>query len=451
MKRTLGFIVTTGLLIAGGLVAVQAAQAAPGGPAKPEKVTICHRTHSVTNPYRMITVAKTAVNGPLNTYTLPNSNPGTVYSNDGGDHAGYLHNGYQKQGNNYVPKYPVNPKVFTPSPSANYLAYDGTSHPASDFAGYAGANKVWQDIIPPFSVDVAKGALKVGSYNGLNWSAEGQAIYFGTGSGFGLCKKMSAKEFYDSEVASGQPSADVLKEIRDQKADEDRGLQPNKPSDIPNEAPIPAGPTPPSELTDGSITQAIGGKVWYDDNHNGVQDNGELPAVGVSIDLADPTASVGVQVMRDFTHFHPSRINAAGFAAAVAPVTITATTDSTGTFFFENVPEGEWSVVVVTPSGYTYTYDSAGASDGSAPTMVPAGSVGYMWAGLISSSSSWTPPTYFSGTYPSTSSTSTTLSNTGISASPWMTISALALIAAGIVVGFITRASRGGVKRHKRS
>lgn len=65
MPRASRFTVTT---LAGGTTlallavlagAAPAALSAPGG----SKVTICHRTHSVTNPYRMITVNANAADG----------------------------------------------------------------------------------------------------------------------------------------------------------------------------------------------------------------------------------------------------------------------------------------------------------------------------------------------------------------------------------------------------
>ncbi len=79
----------------------------------PNKVTICHRTNSAQNPYRQITVSHSAVDGQGN--------------NDHSHHTG---------------------PVFNP-------------------AVHNQQNRGWGDIIPPVE----------GVTAGLNWNAEGQAIY----------------------------------------------------------------------------------------------------------------------------------------------------------------------------------------------------------------------------------------------------------------------------------
>ena len=91
-------------------------------PPKPPKVTICHRTNAVKNPYRMITVAQSAVDG--------------VAGNSGQkpDHYG------EHQG-----------PIATSEAVAQALKDSKTK---------------WGDIIPP--VD--------GFHSGYNWTAEGQAI-----------------------------------------------------------------------------------------------------------------------------------------------------------------------------------------------------------------------------------------------------------------------------------
>ena len=160
-----------GVLVACGVVAA-AAWAVPGGgdvaEAASAKITICHRTHSTTNPYRRITVAQNAVqNGRHGGHTLPNG-------------------------------------------SSNPPVYDSTFT-------YVSNNKYWGDIIP--------GGDAAGlPYNGsnpvaLNWTTPGKAVFFGS-----LCGAMTPTEFYDAEVAAGQLPAAILADLNAQSANEDAAL-----------------------------------------------------------------------------------------------------------------------------------------------------------------------------------------------------------------------------------
>ena len=104
----------------------------------PHKATICHRTNSETNPYVVITVDYSAID-----------------SNGNNDH---MH------------------------------------HTGDDIVWYAGAKadgKKWGDIIPP--VD--------GVTAGLNWTAEGQAIYDnGCKAGGGEAECVPASAYTDAEL-----------------------------------------------------------------------------------------------------------------------------------------------------------------------------------------------------------------------------------------------------------
>lgn len=385
MKRIIAIL---GAVTLGGSLTMFGVQGAFAAPPQPQKVTICHRTHSVTNPYRMITVSKSSLDGPLNP-----RNP-SLPTQTSGNHAGYVHNGYDGNGVDQFPVADGYPNVFTPG--TNY------SNPKK---------KVWEDIIPPFTVSSTTGGLIAGSYAGMNWTTDGKAIYFGLGTvggqaAYGLCKKMTAKEFAQSEKEAFEEAHEedpeildpddnktpeeideiiddeIIDDLKDQDADEDDGIDLDNitdPDNLPDEVTPPDGPNPPGELID--LTQAIGGRVWYDDNDNGVQDPGEENAPDVQVELYDPSGDVGSQSIAMSTGRVSTLQTASIFAAGTA--TITTKTNSVGSFFFFNVPEGEWQVYVRAPSGYRFTYDSAGTSDGVAPTYVPPGGVGYMWAGLV--------------------------------------------------------------------
>lgn len=364
-------IVLVGVLIAGLSAVFMPSGAANATPrVKPDKVTICHRTHSVTNPYRKITVAKSSVDGDLNIRSRGNGN------NANGDHAGTTHNPLDLVQNG------SSRKVFDPTYT------------------YPNNAKKWQDIIPAFTVDENSGTV---TYSGLNWDAAGKAIYFGTGSFYGLCKKMSAKDYLNSEVAAGQSASNVLADLREQASEEDSGIDLSTTDGLRNLLTEPTGPRPPANVQNpdlnsntvtpfDSLTQSIAGVVWYDDNHNGIQDGTETIAPGVTVKLLDPsgnpytTTPAFKKLQKQQTRFRlASNITA-------LPVTYsgTLTTDSNGAFVFPSVPEGLWTVSFVAPSGFTFTYDAYGSADGATQPIVPEGGAGFTWAGLISSSTSWT-------------------------------------------------------------
>ena len=323
-----------------------------------EKVTICHRTHATTNPYRQITVSMSSIIGN---------------GNSGNGHGGVNHN----------PHYTGKP-VFDPT----------FTYPANQ--------KQWQDIIPPFNYVPANG--NPGSFAGLNWDAVGQAIYYGyTLNGVdysGLCGKMSARDFYELETAAGRadnPNAnngalnqidnDAMQDVKDQNAEEDGNItSANSLNDLPDPAQRPRGAKVPDRVrqlqeeldttNNGQVTltQAIAGVVWYDDDEDGEQDLSENMVESVEISLLDPTTGTAYtrsRAARSLFNFQNT-------------ATYTVTTDANGYFMMPDIPEGEWTVIVTTPDGYTYTYDSNGTADGQMPgTYVPAGGVGFASAGIV--------------------------------------------------------------------
>jgi hypothetical protein len=103
------------------------------------KVTICHRTHSASNPYVIITVDEAAIN-----------------SDGGSDHQSH------NEGN--APN-------ATMIPGATETT-GGAVGSIADAMALKDAGLWWSDVIPPFYENGDPG-----DWNSLNWDATGQAIF----------------------------------------------------------------------------------------------------------------------------------------------------------------------------------------------------------------------------------------------------------------------------------
>jgi hypothetical protein len=131
--RRLSWLVVAGLTTAA-LVAPSSASATQPGKDGEHKVTICHRTNSVTNPYVVITVDYSGADG------------GLVHDNGNGDHTNHL---------GPVFDFDADPDVAYPPP------HNGDQ---------------WGDIIPAFSWPGDEHHAG-GSFPGLNWDDAGQVIW----------------------------------------------------------------------------------------------------------------------------------------------------------------------------------------------------------------------------------------------------------------------------------
>jgi hypothetical protein len=96
------------------------------------------------------------------------------------------------------------------------------------------------------------------------------------------------------------------------------------------------------QVGDGSGQTMVSGKVFHDENHDGVRNGGEGPLVGWEVRLVTPTSS------------------------------IVTTTDTNGCYFFHNVGAGNYSVELVVQSGWTATTPTSRAVEvcGCAPSEV---------------------------------------------------------------------------------
>ncbi len=82
-------------------------------------------------------------------------------------------------------------------------------------------------------------------------------------------------------------------------------------------------------------TGSIGDRIWYDNNENGIQDNGETGVANVDVKLFNCN-----DVLIDATQ-----------------------TDNNGNYLFNDVPAGNYKVEFVLPSGYVFTTKDAGSDD----------------------------------------------------------------------------------------
>lgn len=478
-------IFTAATVIALGLIVIpqQSADAAPRARAANPKVTICHRTHATTNPYRKITVSANAVDGELNSPTTP------AGGETSGDHAGTVHNGYLNGSGN-------NPNYV--DPNTHYILLGSTQVRVFDPTyTYAPNNKVWEDIIPPFTVTRTQGQTTTTyKFPGLNWNAIGQAIYYGTTYNnvdySGLCNETGAREYaqaeYDSWLADNPsaPNANgkkqaIVQDLRDQEAEGDNLTGGSNFDNLPTKAQKPKGPNKPSRFNTlqsnlntnntnnpNSIKQALAGVVWKDMNRNGIQDAGEETFSNVAITIKDPVTgeeltspNLGLTSGTDYSLVSFSSRVANPKSFVFAPFsgkatfrstvsTYTITTDSNGYFQVPYLPDGEWQVVVTTPDGWSYTYDSSGLSDGDMPgTIVPVGGVGFAWAGLVytgtagstvNSDGTITLPDGSIVSADGTVISAAGLANTGVS-QPWFVagIVALQLVVVGVALLWLRR------------
>lgn len=110
-----------GMVLLGAMLGLTGFVSSPAGALKPDKieVTLCHRTNSVTNPYRVITVSVDGTNGEF----------------QGPDHTGHTGAAFD---------FSADPAVAYPPPHSG---------------------DQWGDVIPPYS-------WTGGSYPGLNWPSD---------------------------------------------------------------------------------------------------------------------------------------------------------------------------------------------------------------------------------------------------------------------------------------
>jgi len=323
-------MIVGGLFVAG--VSSQAVQAAPSATSQPKKVTICHRTRSTTNPYVRITVSESSIGNAAN------------------KHGGSKHDAYPSGASK------PNPNVF-----------DRTKV-------YTANQKKWGDIIPNVYTD---GSAFTAAGAGTNYSGIGVDIYNGTGVYAGLCKAMSARDLFESEKASGEVTdSQIWEDLSELEADEFASALSScggnfatcsNPSllgaaSVTTTTAAPAGgsattvaggtsggaTTTTVASSKSTLTAGKGGLtvlVWIDGNRDGKQNDDEPVYPGVTCTATGPGGA-----------------------------TKTAVSDSLGSATFVDLDPGAWSVKCdLTDDSLEKVYDSDTTVDWTASVTVKAG------------------------------------------------------------------------------
>lgn len=352
-----------------------------------DRVTICHRTHATTNPYRIITVSTSSI----------------VAAN--GDIRGHG-------------KHATDARRYNPN---LYGVYDSTRN-------YASNAKLWGDIIPPFK-DKSTGA----TFAGLNWSwgsptattESGKQVFtkssfttVATGSSnathqaavnkcTGAEGNLTAKQFFDLERGKGGLSkTEILDEIAETDEFETDPANKEK-SGVESQLPAREGP---KRQPSNQISQSLAGIVWMDLNRNGFQEDNEPNMSNIRVTVQQGTAPVsmggafsgfgtGAKVFTDifganifttaidtFSNKFTNSVNWIRNLFGMA-TTYTVYTDISGAYLFKSIDSGDWYVSGVVPTGLEVTYDSLGTNDAIVDTSVPAGGSAFTWIGLVGTNS----------------------------------------------------------------
>lgn len=260
-----------------------------------DKVTICHRTNSVTNPYVRITVSASS-----------------VYKNAG-------HYGHDE-------------------------IYDG-HHVFDSSVNYPNNKKDWGDIIPADPTGKNRWAA-------LNMTALGKQIYDGTVEG---CAEKSLQTLYNELREEGKTKKEILAELEKTKdTDSDpkdideltyTGSDPKTEKSEPKEPVAPAGVELPE--------QSLSGIVWLDINKDGLKDADEpfIKNIKISITNTATGESLDISEVTDENGFYQvEKIPVGDWKITTAiPSDLMVTYDS-----FQN-PEGEiFETVVPSSQGFTW-------------------------------------------------------------------------------------------------
>ncbi len=278
-----------------------------------DKVTLCHRTNSITNPYVRITVSASS-----------------VYKKAG-------HYGHDE-------------------------IYDG-HHVFDSSVAYPNNKKDWGDIIPADSTGKNRWAA-------LNMTALGKQIYDGTVPG---CAEKDLQTLYNQLREEGKSKKEILAELEKEKnADvdpKDIDELTYTGSDPKTEKSEPKGPVAPANVK--IPNQSLSGIVWLDVNKDGLKDPDEPFIKGINIKVTNSTTGevLNASLTTDENGFYLVE----GIPAGSWKVTTEIPSDLIVTYDSYENPEGE-IVEGVTPSSAGFTWVGLVGTDEKV-TMAKLGSI----------------------------------------------------------------------------
>nr|WP_239149441.1 prealbumin-like fold domain-containing protein [Streptomyces sp. SID12501] len=209
-------------------------------------------------------------------------------------------------------------------------------------------NRVWYDsngngVQDPSEPPVPGVVVKLTSTDGRELTATTDAngeYYLGTKDGLTPNTSYETTFDYSGINPSTLPGSPTLAQLKwtQQDAGSDRALDSNVDS---------AGRTTVAVGDPGQVNHTIdaglvgpvnklGDFVWYDTDGNGIQDRGEPPAPGITVNLYNGTGTGD-----------PLK---------------TVKTDAGGKYLFDELPDGTYKVCSVKPAGYAWTKQNAGAN-----------------------------------------------------------------------------------------
>lgn len=364
----------------------------PSGLPTLTKVTLCHRTHSLTNPYVLVTVSVNSV----------------VKDKGHGSHnSDSKHNAASQQGIfKGADAYPKMNQKFWGDIIPSFKYDDGGT-----IKTYAGLNWKWNDITDGNSNNIfSKTEFRaIDKTAGTATAAENAALELCRGAAGQVAKsktpgKLSAKDLYDDARKYG--SKDDAKNEVDDTLDPTSN-DPSDPSDddLPStinddlKKELPPGEGPKKQPTN-VPDQSLSGNVWLDLNSNGYQEDDEpnMPNIKVTVTKTEPNVA-GRLVNRFENTGGGKQVVAAIRWATQFPVfaslsnnvkslfrtvtTYTVLTDGNGWYLFKSIGAGDWTAVGVVPDGLYVTYDSSELSDASVDATVPVSGHAHTWIGLV--------------------------------------------------------------------